>query len=209
MKEIDIAALLCSRLCHDLISPVSGVSNGMEILDDETDPHMRDQVFDLIRKSSQQSSDMVQFYRVAFGAGGGMDGQVEVAKTLSVIEGFLTSKKITLNSNFEADFLPKNINKLLLNIILIAAECLVRGGEMDVTLGGGSNLLISVKGTTLILYPPIREIISSNGEADEFEPRTVPLVLIYDILSSLKAKLSMNQNVEGRLSFEVNLPINI
>ena len=208
MKEIDVAALLCSRLCHDLISPVSAVSNGMEILDDETDPIMREQVFDLIRKSSQQASDMVQFYRVAFGAGGGLGDSVAVDKIKPLIENFLNSKKIKLLWDTNIEFLTKDSNKLLLNLVLLAAESLVRGGEMNVTFEDGveKKLTVSVAGKPLIVYPPIVEMLKGSGDKLVFEPRTSPIALILTLVSSLQASILLDDSKEDELCFIANWP---
>ena len=72
MKELDFAALLCSRLCHDLISPVGAISNGIEILSDEEDEMMRMEVMKLLELSAGQTSNRLKFYRLAFGAAGGI-----------------------------------------------------------------------------------------------------------------------------------------
>ena len=71
MPDLDFAALLCSRLCHDLVSPVGAINNGLEILEEEKDASMREAVVDLITKSTQQTANKLQFFRLAFGAAGG------------------------------------------------------------------------------------------------------------------------------------------
>ncbi|MCK5040861.1 MAG: histidine phosphotransferase [Sphingomonadales bacterium] len=213
MNEIDFAALLCSRLCHDLISPVSAVSNGIEILDDETDPEMRDQVFDLIKKSSEQSSSMVQFYRAAFGSGGGLGDVVEMGKTKALISSFLQSKKITLNWQSDIEVLSKNSAKLLLNLVLIASESLVRGGEITLFLGKADEmtLAINVSGDTVILYPPIKEMFAASDAARQsivVEPRTAPVALIFSLASDIKASVSLDDSEDKTLRFLVNWPAN-
>ncbi len=212
MKETDFATLLCSRLCHDLISPVSAVSNGIEILDDETDPEMRDQVFDLIKRSSEQSSSMVQFYRAAFGSGGGLGDVVEMGKTKALINSFLQSKKITLNWQSDIEVLSKNSAKLLLNLVLIASESLVRGGEITLFLGKADEmtLAINVSGDTVILYPPTKEMFTAS-DADRksiaVEPRTAPVALIFSLASDIKANVSLDDSEDKTLRFLVNWPV--
>src|SRR3954468_16264066 len=68
LDSLDLAALLCSRVCHDVISPVGAIVNGLEVLEDENDPAMHDFALDLIRKSARQASARLQFARLAFGA---------------------------------------------------------------------------------------------------------------------------------------------
>ena len=70
LDPMDLAALLCSRVCHDVISPVGAIVNGLEVLEDEDDPSMRDVALELIKKSARSASARLQFCRLAFGAAG-------------------------------------------------------------------------------------------------------------------------------------------
>ena len=71
MDTLDFSALLCSRLCHDLVSPVGAISNGMEILKEEDDEEVKDQVMDMLTKSATQTANRLQFYHLAFGFSSG------------------------------------------------------------------------------------------------------------------------------------------
>ena len=55
-QSIDLAAMLCSRLCHDMLSPVGALSNGLELLAMETDPEMRANVVELLNKPFRAES---------------------------------------------------------------------------------------------------------------------------------------------------------
>src|SRR5258708_37217221 len=70
MNDLDFAALLVSRVCHDLVSPVGAVVNGLEVLEDETDPAMRADALRLVASSAEQAAARLQFARIAFGAAG-------------------------------------------------------------------------------------------------------------------------------------------
>src|SRR5258706_13839108 len=70
MNDLDFAALLVSRVCHDLVSPVGAVVNGLEVLEDETDPAMRADALLLVASSAEQAAARLQFARIAFGAAG-------------------------------------------------------------------------------------------------------------------------------------------
>ena len=71
MNAVDLASLLCSRLCHDLMSPVGALNNGIELLADETDPDMREKCLELLADSARASANKLKFFRLAFGAAGG------------------------------------------------------------------------------------------------------------------------------------------
>src|SRR5436189_5861309 len=81
---LELAALLCSRVCHDLISPVGLIVNGLEVLDDNPKPEDRDFALDLIRKSAKTASARLQFCRLAFGAAGSAGAQLQVGRAHDV-----------------------------------------------------------------------------------------------------------------------------
>lgn len=204
MKEIDFAALLCSRLCHDLISPVSAVSNGIEILEDEKDAAMREQVMDLIKKSALQASSAVQFFRVAFGAGGGFGNEVELGKINDLIENFIDSKKINLVWHSDFESLSINEVKLLLNITLLASESLVRGGVMDISLTKSeknTSLQVKIEGEHIILYPPAKAMLENSQDSETSEPRTAPISLIFSLSDQLQAEVSVQDSEPNFLLF--------
>ena len=70
LEPLDLAALLCSRVCHDVISPVGAIVNGLEVLEENEDEETRTFALDLIKKSAGQASAKLQFCRLAFGAAG-------------------------------------------------------------------------------------------------------------------------------------------
>jgi len=85
ISPIDLASLLCSRLCHDMLSPVGALSNGLELLAEEKDPEMRARCFELLEQSAKISADKLKFFRLAFGAAGGFGERVDVGEARQVI----------------------------------------------------------------------------------------------------------------------------
>src|SRR6187402_2412313 len=97
-SSTDLAALLCSRLCHDMLSPVGALSNGLELLAEEKDPEMRARCFELLEQSARISADKLKFFRLAFGAAGGFGDQVDVGEARAVIAALAGgNERITLN----------------------------------------------------------------------------------------------------------------
>jgi histidine phosphotransferase ChpT len=129
---LDLAALLCSRVCHDLISPVGAIVNGLEVLDENKDEETKVFALDLIKKSSQQASAKLQFCRLAFGAAGSAGAQIDVGDAEKVARGLLGDDKTTIVWNLARELLPKNRVKLLLNMLLIAVGTIPRGGTLTV-----------------------------------------------------------------------------
>src|SRR3982751_3356808 len=87
MKPVDLASLLCSRLCHDLMSPVGALNNGIELLADEQDPDMRDKCLELLAESARASANKLKFFRLAFGAAGGFGDAVDTHEAESALAG--------------------------------------------------------------------------------------------------------------------------
>ena len=114
---LDLAALLCSRVCHDLISPVGAIVNGLEVLDDNPKAEDRDFALDLIRKSARTASARLQFCRLAFGAAGSSGAQIDLGDAQAMAKGHIEDGKITMTWNLPRLLLPKNCVKLLLTCL--------------------------------------------------------------------------------------------
>lgn len=132
MSALDLAALLCSRVCHDLISPVGAIVNGLEVLDDNPKPEDRDFALDLIRKSAKTASARLQFCRLAFGAAGSSGAQIDLGDAQNMAKGHIEDGKVTLTWNLPRLLLPKNRVKLLLNMLVIAQQTIPRGGTLTI-----------------------------------------------------------------------------
>jgi histidine phosphotransferase ChpT len=130
LDALDLAALLCSRVCHDLISPVGAVVNGLEVLEDDNDEQTKTFALELIKKSARQASARLQFCRLAFGAAGSVGAAIDLGDAETVARGFLEDDKTRLNWNLPRALLPKNRVKLVLNMLIVAAQTVPRGGSL-------------------------------------------------------------------------------
>lgn len=150
LDPLDLAALLCSRVCHDVISPVGAIANGLEVLESEKDPDMRGFAMDLIKKSTGVASARLQFCRLAFGAAGSAGASIDTGDAEGVARGLIGDEKTKLVWNATRALLPKNKVKLILNLVLIASQAIPRGGVIEVTLDGmDADLSIKVVATGL------------------------------------------------------------
>ena len=140
LDSLDLAALLCSRVCHDVISPVGAIVNGLEVLAEEKDAGMRDFALDLINRSARTASARLQFARIAFGAAGSAGSAIDTGDAEQVAKGFMNDDKLRLSWSGPRLLMPKNRVKLLLNLLVIGASCIPRGGSLDCILeGDGDN----------------------------------------------------------------------
>jgi histidine phosphotransferase ChpT len=143
--RLELAALLCSRVCHDLISPVGAIVNGLEVLDDDPKPDDREFALDLIRKSAKTASARLQFCRLAFGAAGSAGAQIDLGEAQNMAKGHFEDGKITIAWNLPRLLLPKNRVKLLLNLLVIAQQTIPRGGVLTVDpLGEGEAMCFQI-----------------------------------------------------------------
>jgi histidine phosphotransferase ChpT len=138
LDALDLAALLCSRVCHDLISPAGAIVNGLEVLEEAKDDETRSFAMELIKKSARTASARLQFCRIAFGAAGSAGAQIDLGDAENVARGFIEDEKVKLAWNLPRALMPKNRVKLLLNMLLVATAAIPRGGIVAVD-GNGAD----------------------------------------------------------------------
>jgi len=163
---LDLAALLCSRLCHDVISPVGAIINGLEVLADEKDETMKKNALDLIRKSAGQASARLQFARLAYGAAGSAGAQIDLGDAGDVARKLLQDDRLTIAWNLPRALLPKNRVKLVLNLILIAVAAIPRGGTLTVdAVGEGERMgfRLTAEGANAKLAPAVAGLLEGSA----------------------------------------------
>jgi histidine phosphotransferase ChpT len=162
---LELAALLCSRVCHDLISPVGAIVNGLEVLDDNPKQDDREFALDLIRKSAKTASARLQFCRLAFGAAGSAGAQIDLGDAQTMARGHLEDAKTTIAWNLPRILLPKNKVKLLLNMMIIAQQTIPRGGVLTVDSvgeGDGIGFRVAASGLNARMPQNIADLLSSG-----------------------------------------------
>jgi histidine phosphotransferase ChpT len=173
VDALDLAALLCSRVCHDLISPTGAIVNGLEVLDEkESDQATKSFALDLIRKSAKTATARLQFCRLAFGAAGGAGAQIDLEDAQNMARAFIEDEKTKLVWNMPRLLLPKNRVKLLLNMVVIAGQSIPRGGTITADpVGEGENLgfRLTASGPNARIpqaVPALLDGASENGSLD-------------------------------------------
>ena len=162
---LELAALLCSRVCHDLISPVGAIVNGLEVLDDNPKPDDREFALDLIRKSAKTASARLQFCRLAFGAAGSAGAQIDIGDAQTMARGQFEDNKTQIVWNLPRILLAKNRVKLLLNMMVIAQQTIPRGGVLTVDpIGEGeaTSFRVNAAGLNARMPQNIADLLSSG-----------------------------------------------
>ena len=169
LDDLGLAALISSRICHDVISPVGAIANGLEVLDEEDDAQVREYALDLIRKSAAQASAKLQFARLAFGAAGSAGSEIDMNMARDIVLAVLDEAKHQLVWQVEPQTLVKDKAKLLLNLISIAITTLPRGGIINLAIQGTmdrASMTILCRGQGARVPDGLTELISGqSGEA--------------------------------------------
>jgi histidine phosphotransferase ChpT len=171
LDALDLAALLCSRVCHDLISPTGAIVNGLEVLEEkDSDEETRTFALDLIKRSARTASARLQFCRLAFGSAGSAGAQIDLGNAHAMARAFIEDDKTRLAWNLPQVLLPKNRVKLLLNLLIIAEQTIPRGGTLTVdAVGDGEGFRIVAAGPNARIphaVPALLAGTSENGSVD-------------------------------------------
>lgn len=172
MEPLDLAALLCSRVCHDAVGPVGAIVNGLEFLDEDQDEATRVFALDLIRKSARQVSARLQFARIAFGAAGSAGSAIDLGDAHGLVAAFVQDEKVSLEWSVPRLLVEKNRVKLLMNLVVIAMTALPRGGVIHVGFDGDAdrpNFSLTAAGLNARVgahVPSLLQGVSETGGVD-------------------------------------------
>ncbi len=201
VSPVDLASLLCSRLCHDMLSPVGALSNGLELLVEEKDPEMRQRCFELLEQSAKASADKLKFFRLAFGAAGGFGEQIPVNEARVLIDALAGSNgRVSVNWMFGVDALAKPAVKTLLNLALIGLEALVRGGTLDIGAelrDGTTEIVVRAAGQRVAFDPTIAQALEGTLPAGELSSRTAPAAMVHQLAASAGGGVQVHVTAES------------
>jgi len=210
MKSHEFASLLCSRLCHDLLSPVGALNNGIELLSDEHDPDMRARCLDLLGESARASANKLKFFRLAFGAAGGFGHEVDTREARVAIEGlFGGDGRIQLGWMVDEPTMGKSALKVLLNLVLIAGDALVRGGRLNVGAekhGQGLDVVVRADGPRIVIDPELKRVLAGDVDEDAIAPRAAAAWLAHCLVDECGGEIQVADQEEGVLLIGASIP---
>ncbi len=211
MKSHDFASLLCSRLCHDLLSPIGALNNGIELLADEQDPDMRARCLDLLGESARASANKLKFFRLAFGAAGGFGEEVDTREARSAIDGlFGGDGRIQVGWLIEEPTLGKSALKVLLNLVLIAGDTLVRGGRLDIgaeRYPTGVDIVIRAEGSRIVLDPELKKVMIGAADENAIAPRAAAAWLAHSLVQEAGGQVQLMDGEERVLLIGASLRV--
>ncbi|MCC6924982.1 histidine phosphotransferase family protein [Novosphingobium sp.] len=184
-SAVDLASLLCSRLCHDLLSPVGAMTNGLELLADEKDPEMRKRCMELLEQSARTSADKLKFFRLAFGAAGGFGSSVAIEEPKSLVDALVAgNERITIQWALGVDALPKPAVKVLLNLAHIGIDALIRGGTLDIGVesrSGASEIVVRAAGPRIAFDADVGRALDGSLPVADLSSRTAPAWMLHEL----------------------------
>ncbi len=207
--KIDLASLLSSRICHDLISPVGALSNGIEILAEEVDDEMRDQTIALLTHSVNEATGRLQFLRLAFGGSSSLGGVISVGDGEFALREFLANSKVTLDWNAEIDALTKPAMKLLMNMALVATECIIRAGTLTIQAANtadGVMLAATASGDRILVSDDIAAIFDGTATEDSVDAKSVPAALAVILADEIGGRIACRRGGGNELMIVADLP---
>lgn len=209
ISQSDLAAMLCSRLCHDMLSPVGALANGLELLAVEQDPGMRARCIELLEQSARISSDKLKFFRLAFGAAGGFGEAIPIDEAKAVIEALASdAKRVTINWAIAEPSLPKPAVKVLLNLAQIALDALVRGGTLDIGAerrDGAVEIVARARGDRIAFDETVGRALQGDLDESEVTSRTAAAHMIAVVAEEMEGGLQYKLS-EGVLVLGAVLP---
>lgn len=200
ISALDLGALLCSRVCHDIISPVGAIANGLELLDEGSDAETRDIAMGLIRSSAGNASAKLQFARIAFGAAGSAGADIDTGDAENVAKGYFDNEKKTeLSWSGERALLPKNKVKLLLNLLLVALGAIPRGGTVEAVIddpNGSPKFTVTANGTAARVPPVFLDFLNGTF-SEQLDAHAVQPLYALKLAEAAGMKVSATLNGES------------
>jgi histidine phosphotransferase ChpT len=176
LDALDLAALLSSRVCHDVISPVGAIVNGLEVLEEEKDAEMRGHALALIKTSAAKASARLQFCRLAFGAAGSKGASIDTGDAEHVTQQLLVDERARLQWSVPRVLMSKNKVKVLLNLCLVAAAAIPRGGDICVSATGEGDdvaFRIEARGGSARIAANLPALLAGEVEDGGLDARSI------------------------------------
>lgn len=176
MDDLALAALMCSKICHDLISPVGALSNGIEVLTDDDDPEMREHAMALLETSAAQATAKLKFARFAYGSSGSIGTEIDLVDAETVVQELLGGGKINIQWDAPAALIKKDVVKVLVNLANTACDTIPRGGDLKVVFAAGETggeVSLTATGPKAKLADEARAALNGALSSDDLDVRTV------------------------------------
>jgi len=208
--DLRVAELLTSRLCHDLVGPIGAVGNGLELLTDD-EFGMADDAMKLTANSARQASNILQFFRLAYGmAGARVGADYSQIRDLSAALLETSRTKLDWTAVQAPEGAPDGIAKMVLNMIALGHEALPRGGRLKVEIAstaGKVEARVTAEGQDAHLRPESLGGLQDNVNLNEMTPRGVHSYFTRLVAKRLGSDLEVETPAPDSLLFRVAVAV--
>lgn len=198
MNELELSALMVSRVCHDLVGPLGAVVNGLEVLEEERDVQVREDAIKLVASSANQALNRIQFMRIAFGAAGSAGAELDLGEIGRLVAGLLEGGKVKLDWRMPQAHWAKDRAKLLMNVALLGSDCLPRGGVVKAE-AMGQGFRVEAQGQVARLNPDVERLIKGEPLSG-IDARGIQPYLIHKLARVVNATLAVKAG-DGMVEF--------
>jgi histidine phosphotransferase ChpT len=208
MSSIDparLSAYIASRICHDLVSPVSSVTNALDLMDEPGDTEMKVQAEALLREGADKAAARIQFLRYAFGSIGLSAGAADIHEARKITEAFVKSHKPSIEWDIQTDHLSFSHARLMMNLVIMATEALPRGGVVSVRIRsevGGMTITLTAKGDRARLKDDVAAAVNGTEPVDGWRAENIQSLFARMICDGLGGELTAKQS-DGQVIFMV------
>ncbi len=205
-----VLELLASRICHDIISPVGAINNGIELMQ-ELGPDGIEDGLELVGYSAEQSAAKLSAFRLAYGAGG-RDPHIKPENVQKVFGELVRAEGKIFQAwdpfgKLGPDPLPPGFCKILMGAMMLAMESLPKGGYISVRPASDSATLIIAEGEGAVVRENVEAALKLELSPDDLDPRLVHPYALSVIADSYDFKISLKSEAEGRIEWLIDCPV--
>jgi histidine phosphotransferase ChpT len=195
-----VMELINARLCHELISPVGAINNGIELMaEEDADADFQRDAMKLVATSAKTAGHRLNFYRFAYGSGRGSTGK-------DAVLGLLEGGKVKADWTDAASALPLEWQRLACNMVVLAAEALPRGGNLQVAPGpDGKGIVVNAGGDSVNLTAELRAALADGADVDALTARTVHGFYTARVAETLGARIELSEPAAGKVTVSASL----
>ena len=194
-----LSAFIASRICHDLVSPVSSVTNALDLMAEPGNEEMQQQATELLHDGAEKAAARIQFLRYAYGSMGLGDGAADMHQAKTLTEDFLKGHRPSVEWDIETEHFSFSHARLMMNLLLMGIDCLPRGGVINVRVrdeAGGMTLTLTCDGMRAKLKDATAKAIMGEEPEEGWGPETVQPYFARMISDGLGGALTAKANNE-------------
>lgn len=195
-----LSAYIASRICHDLVSPVSSVTNALDLMSEPGNDEMQEQANDLLHDGAEKAACRIQFLRYAYGSIGLSAGAADIHQAKTITEDFVKGHRPSVEWDIETEHLSFSHARLMMNLVLMGVDCLPRGGVLNIRVrdeAGGMTLTVTCNGERAKLRDATEKALRGEEPDEGWGPETVQPYFAKMISDGLGGELTAKANNES------------